>query len=750
MTTRRDISLNVVADISRYQQQFAKIPGYTDKQAAKAAQNLERRMSKAAADSARAAERAAKAAARVEFQEAKKRAAALKEVEAIQKRATDQIERQNLARMSASERAIHALNQEIAALERLQAEGADAAEVAKARAAVTAAGSQKIAAARARELADANMDAAKSADELGHATRRSRGQMRGAASGSRDLAGSLDHVAETSGDVDSILAGLGGALGAIDPKLQEVTTGFADAAGGIEAVSKAGLLSLPALATVGVAAAGLGAAYLILANDAEEAAEKQEAAAKKAAAAQLAFNGFTKAIRELDVEVQKLVGAYDEIEVAATKREEAFNKQAAAARRYLETEIAATKQEQARLRGLQQSGDASDETTAALTRANQQLSRQSGQLTAVIARTERFRAENELLTEELKERRDAEAAAALEADRLAAADEAASRAAERAAAAQAKQKAQIDAIVEAGRKRSAQVERDIALQQQNAAIVQQATAIELSAMGEIAKAAEDQLKQAEEIRAQRIENARGDAFLQLQAEEEYQTARSAIVAQYEQERTDLMVAQAEEQARITEEKFRGFGISFAEFSAATLGALNSTFAGMSQLAQDAKSKQQARQLFQAAKVTGIGLAITNTAVAATKALAQFGPIGGPLAAAAMTAAGLVQIETIRRQKPPEFYRGTSMVEPAGATADAVPATLHAGEAVLNRRAADAMGRSQIEALNAGRQSSSPQVVAISQINHRQFRSFYRDDRSLPGSLTRRDRNRNGTQIGRQL
>ena len=29
MTTRRDISLNVIADISKYQQQFAKIPGYT-------------------------------------------------------------------------------------------------------------------------------------------------------------------------------------------------------------------------------------------------------------------------------------------------------------------------------------------------------------------------------------------------------------------------------------------------------------------------------------------------------------------------------------------------------------------------------------------------------------------------------------------------------------------------------------------------------------------------------------------------
>jgi hypothetical protein len=64
MTTRRDISLNVIADISKYQEQFAKIPGYTDKQAAKAAQALEKRMSKAAADSARTAERAAEKAAR--------------------------------------------------------------------------------------------------------------------------------------------------------------------------------------------------------------------------------------------------------------------------------------------------------------------------------------------------------------------------------------------------------------------------------------------------------------------------------------------------------------------------------------------------------------------------------------------------------------------------------------------------------------------------------------------------------------
>ena len=60
MTTRRDISLNVIADISKYQQQFAQIPGYTDKQAAKAASALEKRMSKAAVNTAKAATRAAK------------------------------------------------------------------------------------------------------------------------------------------------------------------------------------------------------------------------------------------------------------------------------------------------------------------------------------------------------------------------------------------------------------------------------------------------------------------------------------------------------------------------------------------------------------------------------------------------------------------------------------------------------------------------------------------------------------------
>jgi len=644
MTTRRDVSLNVIADISKYQQQFAKIPGYTDKQAAKAAMALEKRMSKAAADSARAAERAAQKSAR---------------------------------------------------------------EFAK------------------------------------------------AGEGPRGLAASLDTVAEKSGDVDSIIAGLGGALGAIDPRLQAVATGFSDAAGGIEAVSKAGVLSIPAMGAVGVAVAALGAAYLVLAHDVEEAEKKQEAAAKKALAAQSAFNGFASSIRALDVEIAKLTGSYDEIDQAAKKREQSFNRQAVQAERFLTKEIEATKAEQERLRALQRSGDASDETTAARGRANNQLSRQVGQLEAVRRRAENFREENALLREELSERRAEEEAAKQASEDLAEADKAATRAAEQRAAAEAKQADQIRALIEAGKKRNDQVEKDLALRAQNAKLVKQTTAVELSAMGRLAEATDAQLARAEEIRVQRLENATGDNFLKLQAEEEFQAAQTAIVQHYEEKRSEIMQDEADNQAAIfmeQENNLRGARQKFAELAISSAAQSTAT---ISRILADRGQKKRAREAFRIAKAFNIAMVTMETIRAAQGALlpppAGYGAVLGPAAAGLIAASGAVQVAAIAMQKPPRFYRGTSMVQRVdGGAGDAVPAVLHEGEAVLNRRAADTIGRRQIDALNAGSASSPPMVVAVSQINHRQFRSFYRDDRQLPGSLTRGDRNRSGSRIGRQL
>lgn len=639
MTTRRDISLNVIADVSKYQQQFAKIPGYTDKQAAKAAERLEKRMSKAAADSARAAERAAARSAR--------------------------------------------------AFER-------------------------------------------------------------AGNGPQGLAAGLDKVAEKSGDVDSIIAGLGGALGAIDPRLQAVATGFSDAAGGIEAVGRAGVMSIPAMGAVGVAVAALGAAYLVLAHDAEEAQKAQEKAAKKAAAAQVAFTGFTQSIRDLDVEIQKLTGNYDEIEEAASKREKAFNRQSLAADRYLTKEIAATKAEQERLRTLQRSGDASDETTAALQRANRQLSNQIAQLEAVRSRSEDFRAENAALTDELKDRRQAEEDAKKAADELAAADEASARAAERAAAAQAKQAAQVEALVAAGRKRAAQVDADIALQQQSAKIVQEVTAIELTEMGKIAAATDEQLARAEAIRVQRLENAREDSFLRLQAEEEYQEAHAAIIDRYEMERNAQAKANADERGRIAREEAAMHRMTAQNFSSMAVSLAAQSTSTISQILADKGQREQARAAFRAAKALNAAMVIMETIRAARGALLPppvgYGAVLGPAAAAVIGASGAIQVAAIKNQKMPKFYSGTENVR-----GDEVPAVLHRNEAVLNQRAADAMGRTNIRRMNeTGRSDTGPRLVAVPTLNHRQYNDFYFNDRSLPGSLSRQDRNKSGTRIGRQV
>jgi hypothetical protein len=298
------------------------------------------------------------------------------------------------------------------------------------------------------------------------------------------------------------------------------------------------------------------------------------------------------------------------------------------------------------------------------------------------------------------------------------------------------------------------VDRDIALQKQNAAIIAEVTRVELSAMGRLAQATEEQLAAAKALRQERLENARGDYFLRQQAEIDFQEAQTAIVEHYEEERsrimeeeaaarTAAMIAQEDGQKRLRE-RFAALAISSAAQSTATIA----------QILADQGQKQRAREAFRVAKALNIAMITMETIRAARGALLPppigYGAVLGPAAAGIIAASGAVQVAAIAAQKPPTFYRGTSNVQADGGAADAVPAVLHQGEAVLNRRAADSMGRGNIDDMNAGRRRGSPPVVAISQINHRQFRDFYRDDRSLPGSLTRRDRNRNGTKIGRQL
>jgi hypothetical protein len=655
MTTRRDISLNVIADISKYQQQFAQIPGYTDKQAAKAAQALEKRMSKAAANTAKQAERAAEKAGR---------AAA---------KAADESQR---AAIEAGKGLVELAGIPADKFEKFRAVlGGLASPMGQLAVAATGAalaiGGVVVAMAGA---ATASVAAVRASDEL--LTK-------------FEKLSTVEGFAIPETDVESIRQA-NAALDAVQSSAERLVVLFAgDVAPSVQAVAlevvKLGLLAGDVFNSMGGGVGIVAEAFNTMGRTLVDAISAPAGALLRFAdvSAEIArAAGFTDLAERFDSIADSVGGipfaavevGFEGIEFATSNYQERAEQ----------------------LLGVQrQLADAERETKTAT--------------------------------------------------------DAATKSSNEAADAAKRQADQIRALIEAGKKRNEQVDRDLALRAQNAKLVEQATAVELSAMGRLAQATDAQLAKAEEIRAQRLENARGDNFLRLQAEEEFQAAQLAIIEEYEMARTELSDEEAAKRKAIAEAEVEALGEGLVKFLQTTLGAMDSLLSDLGTLAADSRNKEQARALFNATKVTGAAVTLVNTYVAAQKAIAELGPIAGPVAATALTAAGLTRVAVIKRQQMPAFYRGTSMVQRVdGGAGDAVPSVLHEGEAVLNRRAADTIGRRQIDALNAGSASSPPMVVAVSQINHRQFRSFYRDDRQLPGSLTRGDRNRSGSRIGRQL
>ena len=107
-------------------------------------------------------------------------------------------------------------------------------------------------------------------------------------------------------------------------------------------------------------------------------------------------------------------------------------------------------------------------------------------------------------------------------------------------------------------------------------------------------------------------------------------------------------------------------------------------------------KRAAREAFKVEKGAALAAAAMGAALAVIQALSTLGPIAGPAAAIAISAATAAEIATIASQKP-SFHRG-GMVEEQGR--GEVSARLLPGEAVLNRQAASALGAGGVDAMNA--------------------------------------------------
>jgi hypothetical protein len=118
-----------------------------------------------------------------------------------------------------------------------------------------------------------------------------------------------------------------------------------------------------------------------------------------------------------------------------------------------------------------------------------------------------------------------------------------------------------------------------------------------------------------------------------------------------------------------------------------------------------KAIRTAFAIQQTAAVGQIAIDAARAVVALTVALAALGP-GAPAAAAGIVApVAAAQTAVVLAQKPPKAHSGITNV-------DEIIATLRQGEAVLNQRAAESLGRGTIEALNRGSLDGGSNVTQI--------------------------------------
>jgi hypothetical protein len=141
----------------------------------------------------------------------------------------------------------------------------------------------------------------------------------------------------------------------------------------------------------------------------------------------------------------------------------------------------------------------------------------------------------------------------------------------------------------------------------------------------------------------------------------------------------------------------------AEFAQAAIdSAVDITSAVTSSFDTQTKAgRKAAMKMWQWQQRAALAQVEISTTLAVLKAFEVFGPPPSPagiFAAGAAAAQGIASGVTVAMQQPPSFFSGGIV---PGNRGDAVQATLHGGEPVLNTMAADNLGPDIIAALNAG-------------------------------------------------
>jgi len=267
----------------------------------------------------------------------------------------------------------------------------------------------------------------------------------------------------------------------------------------------------------------------------------------------------------------------------------------------------------------------------------------------------------------------------------------------------------------------------IKAQEQLAAMAQRASDATLTASQLIQIEREREIDQLMELGKVSGDMALADvAAADVRAEAEVRLAdlRTELAKRQDAERQAALDASMAADAELYDAK-----VSLAQSSLGTIESL-------SRRASQAEG-EHAMLSFVIAQASAVSQIAINTIVAASRSLAELGPIAGPIAAAGMGVAGAGQAAAVLSESPPSFYTGgfTS----AAQSPDAIPATLHPNEAVLNKTGRKEMGDDAIRRANRGQSDSTPSMTF--RVDGREFGSISarqaRQGGRLSEELTRR-------------
>jgi hypothetical protein len=230
-----------------------------------------------------------------------------------------------------------------------------------------------------------------------------------------------------------------------------------------------------------------------------------------------------------------------------------------------------------------------------------------------------------------------------------------------------------------------------------------------------------------------VDRRQAEAAAAAEREAEIQARVDAEIAATEQARDAWQKAHDAEMASIAAEKAarQDYALTLASSQAGAVASIASEY-------------ERLYGLYKTAAITQITI---DAAVAAMKAYATLGPIGGPIAAAAIGGIAAIQAGVVASQDTPQFHVG-GLIGAGGNAPDEVGITARRGEGVLTRQGVEAIGgTAALDAANRG--TGTPETIRIDHVyKARSFGVVFSDSYGMAGSPVRQAiRTAKGRRVG---